>query len=95
MRSPPRGISSCGELFFNLLAWGCEQAWKGFTLYLPCGQPYILFFLYFKGDILLHANCARCVNYCIQVGLQAGMEGFHPVFALQLALHFVFSIFQG
>ena len=31
----------------------------------------------------------------VAVGLRAGMEGFHPVVALQPALHFIFSIFQG
>ena len=24
--------------------WGCEQAWKGFTLYVPCDQPCITLF---------------------------------------------------
>ena len=95
MRSPPRGIFSSWKLFFTLLLWGCERAWKGFTRYLPCDQPCISFFIYFKGDILLRANRAECVNCCMSAGLRAGMEGFHPVLALRPALHFIFSIFQG
>ena len=43
---------------------GCEQAWKGFTLYVPCNQPSLIFNI-FKDDILLYINCAKYVDYCL------------------------------
>ena len=57
-----------GNFFWTLLVWDCERAWKGFNLYLPCGQPCI-FFPYDNVDILLRGNCAKCMNCCMQAEL--------------------------
>ena len=36
------------------------------------------------------SSCGEIFLNFVSVGLRAGMEGFHPVFALWTVLHFIF-----